>query len=76
MVATQFAARAARPALLARAARPQQLRGRRSVRVCAKLELEQVASAYANALVEVAQKTSSLEAVHADVDTLASVLKD
>lgn len=40
-----------------------------------QLELEQVAGAYANALVEVAQKTSSLEAVHADVDTLASVLK-
>jgi len=34
-----------------------------------------VAGAYANALVEVAQKTSSLEAVHADVDALASVLK-
>lgn len=41
-----------------------------------QLELEQVAGAYANALVEVAQKTSSLEAVHADVDTLAGVLKD
>lgn len=41
-----------------------------------QLELEQVAGAYANALVEVAQKTNSLEAVHADVDTLASVLKD
>ena len=41
-----------------------------------QLELEQVAGAYANALVEVAQKTSSLEAVHADVDTLSSVLKD
>lgn len=35
-----------------------------------------MAGAYANALVEVAQKTSSLEAVHSDVDTLASVLKD
>ncbi len=34
-----------------------------------------MAGAYANALVEVAQKTSSLEAVHADVDALASVLK-
>jgi hypothetical protein len=41
-----------------------------------QLELEQVAGAYANALVEVAQKTNSLEAVHADVDALASVLKD
>jgi len=38
--------------------------------------MEQVAGAYANALVEVAKKTSSLEAVHADVDALASMLKD
>jgi len=51
-------------------------RGRRSVCVRATLVMEQVAGAYANALVEVAQKTSSLEAVHADVDALASMLKD
>ena len=41
-----------------------------------QLELEQVAGAYANALVEVAKKTSSLEAVHADVDALAGVMKE
>ena len=41
-----------------------------------QLVMEQVAGAYANALVEVAKKTSSLEAVHADVDALASMLKD
>ncbi|KAI3427053.1 hypothetical protein D9Q98_006994 [Chlorella vulgaris] len=65
-----------RPAFI-KAQRPCSIRsGRRSLRVCAKLELQQVAGAYANALVEVAQKTSSLEAVHSDVDTLASVLKD
>ncbi|KAI7842461.1 hypothetical protein COHA_003817 [Chlorella ohadii] len=68
----------ARPSFVAaaKAQRTKGIRARRSVRVCAKLELEQVAGAYANALVEVAQKTSSLEAVHADVDALASVLKE
>ena len=35
-----------------------------------------MASAYANALVEVAQSTNSLEAVHSDVDALAQLLKD
>ena len=43
---------------------------------CVQIELEKVAGAYAGALVEVAQKTSSLEAVHADVDSIAGVLKE
>ena len=35
-----------------------------------------MATAYANALVEVAQKTNSLEAVHSDVDALSQIMKD
>eukprot|EP00887_Chlorella_sp_A99_P001303 scaffold14.g1303.t1 len=59
------------------AARPARAAARRSSLVVrAKIENDQVASAYANALVEVAQKTSSLEAVHSDVDALAQLLKD
>lgn len=38
--------------------------------------MDQVAGPYAGALVEVAKKTNSLEAVHADVDALAGVLKE
>lgn len=41
-----------------------------------QLKMQQVGAAYANALVEVAKKTSSLEAVHADVDALAGVMKE
>ncbi|CAD7696258.1 unnamed protein product [Ostreobium quekettii] len=37
---------------------------------------EQVGSAYATALVELAQSKDALEAVHADVDALASILKE
>lgn len=40
------------------------------------LQANAAASPYGNALVEVAQKTNSLEAVHADVDALATILKD
>jgi len=39
-------------------------------------QADAVASPYGNALVEVARKTNSLEAVHADVDALASLLKE
>ncbi|KAL4444158.1 hypothetical protein ABPG75_011895 [Micractinium tetrahymenae] len=47
--------------------------GRAGVRVYAG---NAAATPYGNALVEVAQKTNSLEAVHADVDALATILKD
>lgn len=40
------------------------------------LQANAAATPYGNALVEVAQKTNSLEAVHADVDALAAILKD
>ena len=42
----------------------------------AQIEFELVGSSYANALVQVAQANNALEAVHSDVDALASVLKD
>lgn len=41
-----------------------------------QLVYDVVGSSYANALVDTAQKNSCLEAVHADVDALASVMKD
>lgn len=41
-----------------------------------QVELTQVGGQYANALVEVAQAHNCLEAVHTDIDSLATVLKD
>lgn len=41
-----------------------------------QLDYDIVGSSYANALVEVAQQKNCLEAVHADIDALASVMKD
>jgi len=50
-------------------------RGHRMV-TSAKLVYDVVGTSYANALVDTAQKHSVLEAVHADVDAIASVMKD
>lgn len=44
--------------------------------LCTPLQANAAATPYGNALVEVAQKTNSLEAVHADVDALAAILKE
>ena len=41
-----------------------------------QVQLEAVGTQYANALVEVAQTHNALEAVHTDIDSLATVLKD
>jgi F-type H+-transporting ATPase subunit delta len=40
------------------------------------VEYDVIGASYANALVEVAQQKNALEAVHADIDALASVMKD
>jgi F-type H+-transporting ATPase subunit delta len=42
----------------------------------AKILFDQVGSAYANALVSLAQEKNVLEAVHADIDALQSLFKD
>jgi F-type H+-transporting ATPase subunit delta len=44
--------------------------------VALQVEYEVVGASYANALVDVAQKNAALEAVHTDVDALASVMKE
>ena len=41
-----------------------------------QVEFDVVGSAYANALVELAQDNNNLEGVHADVDGLQALLKD
>jgi F-type H+-transporting ATPase subunit delta len=41
-----------------------------------QVEYEAVGTAYANALLSTAQSNGSLEAVHADIDAIASVMKD
>lgn len=42
----------------------------------AQASQDQVGAAYANALVDLAQETSTLEAIHADMDAFQSMLKD
>lgn len=41
-----------------------------------QVELEAVGGQYANALVEVAQANNCLEAVHTDIDALATAVKE
>ncbi len=44
--------------------------------VCVQIEYEAVGTAYANALLSTAQGNGALDAVHADIDAISTVMKD
>jgi len=52
-----------------------QRRGQKMV-TSAKVEYDVVGASYANALLDIAQSKNTLEAVHTDIDSLASLMKE